>query len=138
MKIAKWISSIFLVLFGSVIGLGIYKFNVLQNDIYMAADAVSDENMIGRWTRPIENMPREVEGFELRPNGIAVSINMATLPYTSWQLMEGKLILRGKSIGNGSSSNVTDIYTINSVGKPNMFVMDEQGREIVFDHQALK
>lgn len=88
--------------------------------------------------RPIENIPRQVEGFELRPDGIAVSINMATLPYTSWQLLEGKLILRGKSIGNGSSSNVTDSYTINSVGKPNMLVMDEKGREIIFDHKPLK
>ena len=138
MKILKLIFSIVFVLLITIIGLGVYKFNVLQDDIYMTGDAISNEDMIGGWTRPIESMPGEVDGFELRPNGVAASINMATLPYTSWQLLEGKLILKGKSIGNGTSSEITETYIINSVGKPNMFVVDEQGRDIVFDRQPLK
>ncbi len=104
----------------------------------MTGDAIRHEDMIGGWTRSIESMPKEVEGFELRPDGVAVSINMATLPYTSWQLLEGKLILKGQSIGNGTSSEITNTYIISSVGKPNMFVVDEQGRDIIFDHQPLK
>ncbi|CAG35126.1 lipocalin-like domain-containing protein [Desulfotalea psychrophila] len=134
----KFIFSIVLVLFLAIAGLGIYKFNLLEDDIYMSADAVRHEDMIGGWVRPIESMPGEVEGFELRPNGVAVSINMATLPYTSWQLLTGKLILKGRSVGNGTSSVITETYTINSVGKANMSVIDEQGRDIVFDHQPLK
>ena len=138
MKIFKLIFSIVFVLLLIILGLGVYKFNVLQDDIYMTGDAIRHEDMIGGWTRSIESMPKEVEGFELRPDGVAVSINMATLPYTSWQLLEGKLILKGQSIGNGTSSEITNTYIISSVGKPNMFVVDEQGRDIIFDHQPLK
>lgn len=138
MKILKLIVSIVLLLLITILGVGVYKFNVLQDDIYMTGEAISHEDMVGGWTRPIESMPGEIEGFELRSDGVAVSINMATLPYTSWRLLEGKLILKGTSIGNGTSSEITDIYIINSVGKPNMFVIDQQGRDIVFDHQPLK
>ena len=65
---------------------------------------------IGRWVMPDPVKEGEVMGVELRVGGKAQSINMATLPYASWELQgePGKLILHGQSIGNGQTIDVTD------------------------------
>ena len=49
---------------------------------------------IGRWVMPDPVREGEVMGVELRVGGRAQSINMATLPYVSWELQgePGKLI----------------------------------------------
>ena len=39
----------------------------------------------GSWVAPINGMPEQMEGFELKDNGLASSINMATLVYEKWE-----------------------------------------------------
>ena len=60
----------------------------------------------------------EVMGVELQVGGRAQSIDMATLPYASWELQgePGKLILHGQSIGNGQTIDVTDTAVLGENG----------------------
>ena len=57
-------------------------------------------------------------GVELHVGGRAQSIDMATLPYASWELQgePGKLILHGQSIGNGQTIDVTDTAVLGENG----------------------
>jgi hypothetical protein len=75
------------------------------------------DNAIGRWTMadPINKTQRM--GVELSINGVAKSINMATLPYTRWELQgkPGRLILFGQSIGNGQTFEEKTIVTIKKI-----------------------
>ena len=73
---------------------------------------------IGRWVMPDPVKEGEVMGVELRVGGKAQSINMATLPYASWELQgePGKLILHGQSIGNGQTIDVTDTAVLGENG----------------------
>ena len=69
---------------------------------------------IGRWTMPDPIDPEGVMGVEIRIEGVAQSINMATLRYTSWELQgeAGKILLKGQSIGNGQTIDFTETATI--------------------------
>lgn len=69
-------------------------------------------DFIGNW---IEVMPAHiqyVQGVTLNADGTASSIGMATLKYESWSLWGEKLILNGKSIGNGQTINFSDTLNI--------------------------
>lgn len=66
----------------------------------------------GNW---IEVMPVSldvVEGVTLSANGKAKSIGMATLLYDGWKLDADKLILSGKSVGNGQTIDFSDTLTV--------------------------
>lgn len=60
--------------------------------------------LVGSWVRPNPINDKEVEGFTMKSDGTAESINMATLLYKKWWQEDGKLILLMESVGNGSSS----------------------------------
>lgn len=68
--------------------------------------------LTGSWVQPNPINEKEVQGFKLKNDGMAESINMATLVYKKWWTEEGKLVLVAESIGNGSSSIDTTIYDI--------------------------
>ncbi|WP_396158948.1 lipocalin family protein [Flavobacterium sp.] len=68
--------------------------------------------LLGSWVQPNPINEKEVQGFTLKNNGTAESINMATLLYKKWWTEEGKLILVSESLGNGSSSIDTTKYEI--------------------------
>jgi len=68
--------------------------------------------LLGSWVQLNPINDKEVQGFTLKNNGMAESINMATLLYKKWWTEEGKLILITESIGNGSSSIDTTRYEI--------------------------
>ncbi|WP_372645902.1 lipocalin family protein [Ancylomarina sp.] len=99
---------------------GIYKFNILQDDIYIEGSAITSEDkalFIGSWVEPIPGNESEVQGFRLYEDGSASSINMHTLLYQKWALKDGQLILTAKSIGNHTSSVDDETYTIELIGK---------------------
>lgn len=82
-------------------------------------ETVSDK-LIGKWVAPIEGMPDNVEGMDLKENGIASSINMATLVYEKWETIpiagnQDGLILSGKSIGNGQTIEFSDTLKIDKL-----------------------
>ena len=69
---------------------------------------------IGKWTMPDPIDSTKRMGVELQIEGKAGSINMATLPIESWELQgeADKVILKGRSIGNGQTSDYTQTATI--------------------------
>jgi len=105
---------------------GMYKFNVLQDDIYIEGSSLTIEEqntyLLGSWIEPIPGNEKEFQGFILNDDGTAESINMATLQYQKWQFKDGKLILTAKSIGNKTSSVGEEIYTIISVNKKYLYL----------------
>ena len=81
--------------------------------------------MIGSWVQPNPINEKEVQGFTLKSDGTAASVNMATLVYKKWWTEKGKLILVAESIGNGSSSIDTTQYEI--VNKTNSILELKNG-----------
>lgn len=79
---------------------GMYKFNVLQDDIYIEGSSLSIEDqkiyLLGSWVEPIPGNEKEFQGFTLNSDGTAKSINMATLQYQKWRFKDGQLILTAK------------------------------------------
>ena len=67
---------------------------------------------VGSWVQPNPINEREVQGFILKEDGTAESINMATLIYKNWWTKEGKLFIVAESLGNGTSSIDTIQYDI--------------------------
>ena len=61
------------------------------------------------------------EGFELKDDGLASSINMATLVYEKWETIKvdntDALVLQGKSIGNGQTLSFADTLKIDKITK---------------------
>lgn len=88
--------------------------NIMATKITGCADY---DNAIGKWTMPDPIDKTKRMGVEIAINGVAKSINMATLPYTRWELQgkPGKLILFGQSIGNGQTFDVKDTVTIKKI-----------------------
>jgi len=119
----KIIKRSLIIIFSAVILIalaGIYKFNILQDDIYYEGSAISPDDtalFVGSWVEPIPGNESEVQGFTLNEDGSASSINMNTLLYQKWVLKKGQLILTAKSIGNHTSSVDDMVYSIELVGK---------------------
>lgn len=69
----------------------------------------------GVWLEPVPGQFQKEQGFELFADGTAKSVNMATLIYQGWKVDGGKLVLWGKSVGNGgthSSDETWDVVTV--------------------------
>ncbi len=71
----------------------------------------SDDVLVGSWTQPIPGQAGE-QGMKLEKGGKASSINMATLQYDSWKKEGQRLILTGKSIGNGQTITFSDTLEV--------------------------
>lgn len=69
---------------------------------------------VGKWTMPDPIDPEGVMGVEIMVEGEARSINMATLVYSAWELQgeANKIVLKGRSIGNGQTSDFTQTAVI--------------------------
>ena len=65
------------------------------------------KNLIGSWVNKESEM-----GFQLMDGGKAASVNMATLDYNSWQLIENKIILNSTSKGVSNPVTTDEIYVV--------------------------
>ncbi len=102
-----------------IAGLGIYKFNFTDDDIYYQGNSIQPESshlFFGSWVEPNPINDKEVQGFKLNDDGTASSINMETLKYKAWKIEPGKLILIAESIGNGVSFTDTTTCEIVLLG----------------------
>lgn len=65
---------------------------------------------VGRWVIADPLDSANVMGVELQVNGVAQSINMATLVYSSWELTEepGIITIMGQSLGNGQTIDLSE------------------------------
>jgi hypothetical protein len=72
----------------------------------------------GSWVEPVPGMETMEQGIELINGGQAKSINMNTLLYKSWKLMDPDsegfyhIALDGRSIGNDTSFDFSEEYRI--------------------------
>lgn len=70
-------------------------------------------DLTGTWLQPVPGQTGGwMQGMELRADGSACSVNMYTLLLDTWQREGDKLIITGKSVGNGLSIAFTDTLTI--------------------------
>lgn len=77
------------------------------------------DKLTGTWVAPVNGMPGLTEGMKLKDNGIAASVNMATLVYEKWETIrvddKDALVLYGKSIGNGQTIEFADTLQIDKL-----------------------
>lgn len=71
-------------------------------------DNDSTINVEGSWTMSNPEDSAGVIGVKLMAGGKAESINMPTLPYSSWQQTGDTVVLKGKSIIDNEAENITD------------------------------
>lgn len=103
------------------------KTSVSATKIIVKHTETLSDKLMGKWVAPVEGMPDMVEGMDLKENGIASSVNMATLVYEKWATTsingnQDGLILSGKSIGNGLTSEFTDTLKIDKLTKESLTV----------------
>ena len=77
----------------------------------------------GTWLEPRPGMDGK-QGFTLKNDGTATSENMSTLKYEKWETADGKLILKGKSIGNHTVADFSDTLSIISAGNNTLTLKD--------------
>ncbi len=77
-----------------------------------ATDSAAAATLEGTWTQPIPGQSGR-QGFTLRADGSAESVNMATLKYSAWaQPDDTTLVLTATSQGNGTSFTSDDTLTL--------------------------
>ncbi len=84
--------------------------------------ACNNTNIEGSWVEPVPGMPDIKQGFTLRANGSASSINMKSLLYEKWEHKNNLLILSGKSIGNHQTLSFTDTLTIEKLTQDSLIL----------------
>ena len=72
----------------------------------------SDAAIENSWVQPVPGQPGTRQGFTLKADGSASSINMATLKYERWEREGDLLFLFGTSVGNHRNIAFTDTLTI--------------------------
>lgn len=101
-----------------------------QNGMIMATKVVvvpglrECEGLKGVWVQPVNGMPGQVQGVRLKSGGVAESVNMATLVYEGWKKEGNKLILTGKSIGNGQTIDFADTLHIEIMTSDSLVLSD--------------
>lgn len=92
-----------------IYGLGICWFmDVMQHN-----RKVTEKDLTGNWIEVMPVNQHIVQGVSLYEKGEAASIGMATLQYQHWGLTgDSRLVLEGKSIGNGQTIEFADTLDI--------------------------
>lgn len=106
-------------------------------------EKVTDKELTGNWIEVMPVNQHIVQGVSLYEKGEAASIGMATLQYQRWELTgDSRLVLVGKSIGNGQTIDFTDTLDIVSfsgdtltLGKGDMYriqyVRQQDGEKLI-------
>lgn len=72
------------------------------------ADTDTTMSVVGSWTMANPDDSAGVIGVKLSEGGKAESINMPTLPYSSWQQTGDTVVLTGQSIIDNEAEPVSD------------------------------
>ena len=70
-----------------------------------------ETRLVGRWLQPVPGLEKELQGFLLKKNGKAVSINTYSMVYDKWQLMHDTLLLWNHAEGAQSKDTSATIDT---------------------------
>jgi len=73
-----------------------------------------DDAIVVSWIQSIPGQAGKTQGIEFKADGSASSINMHTLIFETWTWNKGrgKIILTGKSIGNGQTISFKDSLVV--------------------------
>lgn len=125
MRIGSMILWVIVWLISIVAIAGIYKFNILQDDIFYAGEWITHEDQelfIGSRTQPIPGNKKAKQWFILKEDRTAESINMETLLYQNWDIVNWRLILTAESIWNWIAFVSDEEYVIESVWKNKLYL----------------
>lgn len=96
--------------------------------------ACNNPDITGTWVQPVPNLPDMVQGFTLGENGVATSVNMATLQYDTWTLNGDELTMTGRSIGNGQTIKFSETYILEKLS-PDTLVLRNGDMELTYTRQ---
>lgn len=84
-----------------------------KKNTFEKIESEGDEPKIsGKWTQPIPGQENERQGFELKNDYSAISINTNTMKYQSWKRLKDTLFLSGYTQGVAEQSSFTDTLLI--------------------------
>lgn len=83
--------------------------------------------IVGSWVMPVEGQPGAMQGIDIKADGKASSINMATLVYQSWKQEGDNLYLAVKSIGNGMEIEGVDTLKIEKLTTDSLVLESNYG-----------
>lgn len=83
--------------------------------------------IVGSWVMPVDGQPGATQGIDLKEDGTASSINMATLIYQSWEQQGDDLYLKVKSIGNGMEIEGVDTLKIEKLTEDSLVLESNYG-----------
>lgn len=103
----------------------------ITDSIAAAADTlhVDATKLIGRWIQPVAGLDKEMQGFQLRKNGTAKSINMYTLVYEKWRLTHDTLLLWNHSEGVKDTSTIVDTTIIKELSDTSLVLFPVKAAE---------
>lgn len=93
------------------------------------------DTVVGAWVMPIEGQPGEMQGIDIKEDGTASSINMATLVYQSWDQNGDDLYLTVKSIGNGMTIEGVDTLKIEKLTADSLILESNYGYTLRYARQ---
>lgn len=102
----------------------------MKKKMYTALTAIAiltsacrqEPSLTGQWIEPVPGTSDAIQGIELKENGDATSINMATLQYKRWNREGDRLILSGESIGNHQTIAFTDTFEIGKLSTDSLIL----------------
>ncbi|SFD32648.1 Lipocalin-like [Chitinophaga sp. CF118] len=71
----------------------------------------SENQLLGRWLQPVAGLEKELQGFHLKKNGKAFSINTYAVIYDRWRLQHDTLLLWSYVEGEHSTDTAATIDT---------------------------
>ncbi|NLR59720.1 lipocalin family protein [Chitinophaga polysaccharea] len=90
---------------------------------------VNAAKLIGKWIQPVAGLDKEMQGFQLRKNGTARSINMYTLVYEKWELAHDTLLLWNHSEGVKDTSTIVDTTIIKELTDTSLILFPVKAAE---------
>lgn len=69
------------------------------------------DQLVGKWLQPVPGLDKETQGFLLKKNGKAVSVNMYSLVYDKWLLQHDTLLLWNHTEGAHNKDTAATIDT---------------------------
>ncbi|SIO46962.1 lipocalin-like domain-containing protein [Chitinophaga niabensis] len=83
---------------------------VITDSVHIDSTAI-----FGKWTQPVQGIDSIFQGFQLKKNGTASSINMETLKYDKWKLLKDTLLLWSHSEGVANRTATIDTLLIKTL-----------------------
>ncbi|MFY0252938.1 lipocalin family protein [Chitinophaga sp. 30R24] len=103
----------------------------ITDSIVAVADTlhIDAAKLIGKWMQPVAGLDKEMQGFQLKKNGIARSINMYTLVYEKWALTHDTLLLWNHSEGVKDTSTIVDTTIIKALSDTSLILFPIKAAE---------